>query len=63
MITPSDTILYKLFDAQIKECIQNAFYLTDFITDRSDLHSRSFLEKFMDVLLGEISERMAAQQR
>lgn len=44
MITPSDTILYKLSDAQIKECIQNAFYLTDFITDRSDLHSRSFLE-------------------
>lgn len=42
MITPSDTILYKLSDAQIKECIQNAFYLTDFITDRSDLHSRSF---------------------
>lgn len=61
MITPSDTILYKLFDAQIKECIQNAFYLTDFITDRSDLHSCSFLEKFMDVLLGEISERMVIE--
>lgn len=61
MITPSDPILYKLSDAQIKECMDNAFHLTDFITDRSDLHSRSYLEKFMDVLMGEISERMVIE--
>ncbi len=61
MITPSDTVAYKLSKEQMKECIGNASQLTDFITDRFDLHSRSYLEKFMNVLMGEISERMVIE--
>ena len=61
MIEPFDTVPYGLSPAQLKECIANALPLTDSITDRSDLHNRSYLERFTDVLLGEISERMVIE--
>lgn len=58
MITKDDTILCDLTNDEIRECIVTALDLIDGIVDRGDLHERSYLERFFDLVLGEISEKM-----
>lgn len=56
-INARDVIGPVLTDDEIKECIDTARKLLNSIEDRADLHSRSCLERFNDILMGEIAER------
>ena len=57
MITENDVISCPLTPTQIKECIKTSLNLMENIIDRADLHERSTLERFFDILMGEISEQ------
>jgi hypothetical protein len=57
-ITSNDIIIVKLTDEEISNTIQIANNITPYINDRPDLHQRDYLERFTDVLLGEIAEQM-----
>ena len=56
-IHAEDVIGPILTDDEIKECIDTARALLDNMRDRKDLHSRSCLERFNNILMGEIAER------
>lgn len=58
MVEEKDLVLFELSDAQIKESIDVAKKIADSIIDRGDLHNRDFLEKFLDILMGEIAEKL-----
>lgn len=46
-----------LDDSIIKQCVETAIKLTDTIVDRRNLHDRDYLEKFNDIVMGEIAEQ------
>lgn len=58
MVKKSDTVICDLSNDEIKECILTSLKLIDSIVDREDLHERSYLERFIDLVLGEISEKI-----
>ena len=58
MVTESDLIKVEMTDEEVEKCLSTALKLTKYITDREDLHPRSYLERFIDVAMGELSEAM-----
>lgn len=42
---------------EVLECVQTALHLCETIQDRQDLHERGMLERFHDILMGEVAER------
>lgn len=57
MVNKNDTVICNLSNNEIKECILTSLKLIDSVVDRNDLHKRSYLERFIDLVLGEISEK------
>jgi hypothetical protein len=57
-ITGNDVVRLQLTDEEIRNCIIVSNNITPYINDRADLHPRDYLERFIDVLLGEIAECM-----
>lgn len=58
-ITSADVIVgVNLLDKDIHEIVEIANKITPNIIDRADLHKRDYLERFIDVLMGEIAERV-----
>lgn len=53
-----DIVNVHLTEEELDKCIDNAKKIYKNIIDRSDLHSRDFLERYENVLLGEIAEYM-----
>lgn len=58
MISQADTIRIILGKRELADCIQNASIILQSITDRADLHARDELERFYNILMGEIAESM-----
>jgi hypothetical protein len=58
MVSEQDVINIRISDKELAECIDNAKNISQHIVDRGDLHSRDGLERFINVLLGEVSEMM-----
>ena len=54
MIEPSDVIHFDINKEDLKICIDNAKNIMSTIIDRKDLHSRDDLERFNNLLMGEI---------
>lgn len=55
-VTLDDVIARNLSQDDIAKCIHNASTLLPHISDRNDLHQRDYLERFIDVLIGEVAE-------
>lgn len=58
MIQISDVIQFEINQEDLMVCIENAKKIISAIVDRKDLHSRDNLERFNNLLMGEISEMM-----
>lgn len=58
MINIEDVVRVPLGDVEVTDCIGTAMQLAPRIGDRADLHARDGLERFVNVLLGEVAERM-----
>lgn len=56
-LTEADVIMYTLSDKKMKECIDNARILIESMKDRKDLHKRDYLERYIDILMGEAAEQ------
>lgn len=61
MITKENVISVKeqnlLNDGDVISCIKRATNLISSMPDRKDLHSRSILERYIDILMGEVAEQ------
>ena len=57
ILTPEDVVFYKIDDNIFNDCIDNSSLLIKSIIDRNDLHERSLLERYIDILMGEIAEK------
>ncbi len=57
MLTVDKVIKEKMTDGELKECIKTAEFLCESIVDRKDLHKRDYLERYIDILMGEIAEQ------
>jgi hypothetical protein len=57
-VSLSDVVHISFSDEELHEYINVANKITTSVVDRNDLHSRDYLERFINVILGEISERM-----
>ena len=58
MITLGDVVPVTLADPDLADCIETATRIAPGIADRGDLHARDGLERYINVLLGEVAERM-----
>jgi hypothetical protein len=58
MVNIADVVRVPLGEPEITDCIGTAMQLAPRIGDRADLHARDGLERFVNVLLGEVAERM-----
>lgn len=58
MITDKDLVYVEFNKAELDKCIEVAQYLSGHIVDRKDLHERDDLERFINVLMGEVAEQM-----
>lgn len=58
IVTSKDIIFVNLDENEFNQCVDTAKHLTSHILDRPDLHSRDYLERFTNVLTGEIAEQM-----
>ncbi|GAB1661101.1 hypothetical protein [Mannheimia haemolytica] len=58
MITVNDTIKVLLDKEELNQCIDNAKLVLENLIDRKDLHKRDDLERFNNILMGEIAEFM-----
>lgn len=56
MINISDVVQFEINQTDLAICIENAKNTMTTIIDRRDLHSRDDLERFNNLLMGEISE-------
>ena len=56
MIDVADVIRFEISRTDLVTCVENAKNILSAITDRKDLHSRDDLERFNNLLMGEISE-------
>ncbi len=57
-VTVEDVIYLDMPDSMVAHGVGTALHLTTRLTDRADLHARDFLERFLDILLGELAETM-----
>lgn len=57
-LNEGDVVRAPLPDAEFAACVTAARRIAPRIRDRDDLHGRDPLERFVDVLLGEVAERM-----
>ncbi|SFF13240.1 hypothetical protein [Trichococcus pasteurii] len=57
-VTRDNVIPVNLTETEIKECVDIAKHISSHIVDRADLHARDYLERFINVLQGEIAEKM-----
>ena len=60
-ITKDDTVIPILSNEKVNECISTALTISSCIADRHDLHDRSALERFENVVMGELSEQAVIQ--
>lgn len=51
-----DLILVDIDDNETKICLENAQTICTTIKDRADLHKRSYMERYIDILMGEVAE-------
>jgi hypothetical protein len=58
MLTRDDTIAVTLTTEEFSACIFRAERIARHVVDRHDLHPRDDLERFINVLMGEIAEQM-----
>ena len=58
MITVEDVIRVAISKDELNKCIDNAKAVLKNLVDRNDLHSRDDLERFNNILMGEIAEYM-----
>ncbi|QSD34079.1 hypothetical protein H5A40_13375 [Pectobacterium brasiliense] len=58
MITEKDIVFISLDIHEFDECIMNAKSVCFHIKDRADLHERDLLERFNNILMGEVAEKM-----
>lgn len=58
MITVNDIIRIDLSKDELNDCIDNAQMVLRNLLDREDLHERDDLERFHNILIGEIAEKM-----
>lgn len=58
MITKDDVVKIELTKVELDACIDNAKHISGHIVDRKDLHARDDLERFINVLMGEVAEQM-----
>lgn len=61
MVELKDVVHQILNDEQMDLCINNAQITLKTVVDRHDLHSRDQLEKFNNILMGEVAEQMVLQ--
>jgi hypothetical protein len=57
-ISDHEIIRQKLSTLDVLDCIENAQAILGAIQDRSDLHARDIVERFHNILMGELAERM-----
>lgn len=55
-IVRNDIVKVKLKNRDLQICIENAQFLCETIMDRKDLHLRSYMERYIDILMGEVAE-------
>jgi hypothetical protein len=60
-VRAEDVVKIILPDETLRDSIQVVLKIVDVIVDRTDLHKRDYLERFMDCLMGEIAERIVLQ--
>lgn len=58
MVTVNDVVKVLLSRDELNRCIDNAKLVLRNLVDRKDLHERDDLERFNDILMGEIAEYM-----
>lgn len=58
LVTVEDIIYIKLSDFDYLTCVDTARKLCESIVDRRDLHGRDIMERFNNVLMGEVAEMM-----
>lgn len=58
MITTSDIVFVPLTKEELDYCIDTSQHLAGYIVDRVDLHQRDELERFNNILMGEVAEQM-----
>ncbi|QHM73818.1 hypothetical protein [Mixta intestinalis] len=58
MITEHDVVFVDLNTDEFEVCVNNAKDICFHIRDRVDLHKRDILERFNNILMGEVAERM-----
>lgn len=58
MITKNDIVFVPLTKDELDACIDTSQYIAGHIVDRKDLHKRDDLERFNNILMGEIAEQM-----
>lgn len=56
-LTVDKVIKEKMTDGEIEQCIKTAEFLCETVVDRKDLHERDYLERYIDILMGEIAEQ------
>lgn len=55
-ISGHDMIIVNLNDREMQTCLENAQFLCETINDRNDLHLRSYMERYIDIMMGEAAE-------
>lgn len=45
-----------LLDVDMSTCAENTTFLCETMKDRSDLHDRSYMERYIDIFMGEVAE-------
>jgi hypothetical protein len=58
MVTSKDVVYIEISKDDLNKCIDDAKKVVQTMTDRSDLHSRDNLERFINILTGEVAESM-----
>ncbi|WP_449354661.1 hypothetical protein ACUL41_17740 [Virgibacillus natechei] len=61
VVVPQDIVKVNLNDSEITECIDIAKYIVNHVKDRGDLHERDFSERFINLFMGEMSEKMVTK--
>ena len=57
MAVNQDTVIkIALSENDLSSCIDNTQILCETISDRSDLHLRSYMERYIDIMMGEVAE-------
>lgn len=57
MVSKDSVIRVDISDDEMGCCIENAMLLSKTMKDRSDLHLRSYMERYINILMGEVAEQ------